>query len=325
MADRDTITQVVQIGVESTAGGTVAANRKLQALTIQPAIQVTASRYRSTGTKYPSAVVQGKEWVQAALAGHAAYNDLLYAFASMFGTVAATQQGTLVAYKYSWTPNQSSPDTPQTFTVEQGSSVRAHSFGYGLVTDLTLNSDRENVTVDGTMIGQRLNDGVTLTGAPTAIADKPVRPSKIDVYLDTTSWGLGSTQLTRAFTYRWGLTGKFGPIWPLDSSKTSFAAHAELEPTCEIVMRAEADATGMGLLTNLRAGTKNWIRFKAAGDAIGTSAYSLTIDACVEVAAIGDFSDTDGVFATEFTLVPVYDETWAKAFTIDLICDRSGL
>ena len=175
MAERSTITQVTQIGVETEAGTAVAARKLLQALSIEPAIKADVRTFRPIGGKYTTIAALGKEWVEAKISGEVAcYNHLAYLLAGILNKPTPVKQGATVAYLWTFTPAQTAADTIATFTVEQGSSARAGSFAYGLISSLGLSFSREKIAVSGTMLGQAYKDGITMTATPTAIAVKPI-------------------------------------------------------------------------------------------------------------------------------------------------------
>lgn len=321
MAERSSLTQGVQIGVETTPGTGVAASKLLNSISIEPSVAVDMQRFLPMGQKYASIITPGKEWVEADISGRGTYSEIVYLLSSV--CVAATPSTVDTSGK-SWvfTPAARAEDTVKTYTVEQGGVVRAQKFSYGLVTSMELDFTRDGVEVTGSMIGQALQDGITLTAAPTAIEEKPILPTGIDVWLDTTSGGLGTTKQLRVLNAHFQLGDRFNPVWVLNSAQTSFVAHVEKEPTAQITILVEADSQGMAALTQLRAGTTKFIRIKATSPDLAGSAtafYSLGIDAAVKVSDVGNFSDEDGVYAIEFTFDIVYDATWTKAFEITAV------
>ncbi len=326
MADRATLNQVTQIGVETSPGTAVAANKLLQAVSISPGVQVDINTFRPVGSKFNTLAALGKEWVEASIDGVACYNHLAYLFSSALSYADPTQQGTTTAYKWTFTPQQTSADTIKTFTVEQGSTARAGSFAYGLITELGLAIDRSAAAVSGSMLGQAYEDGVTMTASPTAVAVQPIQPTEIDVFMDTTAAGIGSTKLLRALTTGFDISDRYGPIWTLNSAVDGFAAHVETAPTATLKLLVEADAAGMGPLTAMRAGSKRFLRVQATGPTIAdTYVYSLKMDVCGLVSEVGEFSDEDGVYGIEWTFEVTYDADWGKAMTIELVNSVSAL
>lgn len=171
MAERSTITQVVQLGLETTAGTMVAATKRLQATDFSTDPQFTIEGFRPAGFKFNTVTATEKEWVEVGLKGQPTYTEIIYLMASLMGIPAAPTvilNGAAAdtgGRKWIFEPNTSTPDTPQTFTVEQGSSVRAHKFGYGLVTELGISFTRDKNDLTGKMLGQAITDGITMSGA----------------------------------------------------------------------------------------------------------------------------------------------------------------
>jgi len=321
MPERSALTQGVQIGVESTPGTSVAANKSLNSVGIGPAIKVDMQRFLPMGQKYASIITPGKEWVEADLEGVGTYSELIYLLSSLLVSTAGVQQAATTAYKWTFAPASKSEDTVKTFTVEAGGAIRAHKFSYGLVTEIEMDINRDGISISGAMLGQRLTDNITLTASPTAIEEKPILPTDIDVFLDSSSGALGTTKLTRVLNCNIKIGDRFNPVWVLNTANNSFVAHVEAEPSAQITLLLEADSSGMGILTNMRAGTTQFLRMKATSPDLAGAAipYSVAWDSAIKVSDVGDFSDEDGVFAIEWTFDIVHDATWGKALTVDVI------
>jgi hypothetical protein len=163
MTERASIFETIQVGVESVAGIAVAALKKFQSIGIEPAVKVETYKFRAMGNKFPSLVVPGKEWTISKISGLATYTELVYLLSSVLGYAAPTQQGATDAYQWLHAPNTNNPDTVKTFTVEQGSKLRAHRLAHGLVTALSLSFSRDSIEVSGEMLGNALEDDVHLS------------------------------------------------------------------------------------------------------------------------------------------------------------------
>lgn len=320
MAERATIAQVVQIGAESTPGTAVAASKLLASMELTGGIKAENEVFRPTGRKYASFVVPGREWSEWKIGGKVTYGEVVYPLCSVMKNVTPSADGTLPK-KWVFAPALSTEDTVKTFTVEMGSSARAHSFAYGIVTELGFKFSRKGgVEYDGTLIGQRITDGITMTGAPSSIENPPVpiAGTQIDV-ITADSWaGLdaGST-FARMLAAEWRIGDRQNPLWVLDSSKTSFVAVVEGTPKMTAKFLVEADATGMGYLTLMRAATQKWVRIKCTGAEIETGKpWLFQIDGCYNVKEPTEFKDQDGVYAIEWGLEPVYDTTAAKTYEV---------
>lgn len=329
MAERTTVTELVQIGVESTSGTAVAASKQLPSLTIDGAIKTNIDSFRPLGNKFSTINAQGKEWVEAKVGGEPTYSEMHYMFSSLLNYAAPAQVGATTAYTWTHAPSSTSPDTVKTYTVERGSSVRASKFAYGIVSDLTLSGDRDNIDLSGMMLGQLLSDGITLTssGSVTALEQIPMLPKEFSIYADTTAAGLGGTQLTRVLKWSYGVSGRFNPLWVVDASKTSWVTHVEGPPTAQVKLLVEADAAGMAFRANAQSGASTFIRILGtSGQNAGTATpYSVTIDSACQVSDIGEFGDEDGVQAIEFTFNIVHDSTWGQATEVVLVNKATAL
>jgi hypothetical protein len=326
--ERSSLTQGVQVGVESVPGTNVAADKKFSSIGITPSVDVDMQDFRPMGTKYRTIVTPGKEFVTADIDGKGSYTELIYLLACCLVSPSAPSTVDVSGKQWDFAPSATAEDTVKTLTVEQGGVVRAHKFNYGVVTEIELDMNRDGVDISGSMIGQRLSDNITLTVGPTAILMLPILPTDIDVFVDPTSVALGTTKMTRVLNANVHISDRFGPIWTLNSALSSFAATVETEPTAELTLLMEADTQGMANLATMRGGATQFARVKATSPTLAgnaTAPYSMTWDAAVKVSDVGDFSDEDGVYAIEWTFTIVYDGTWAKAFTAQVVNKISAL
>ena len=326
MAERSTLTQATQLGIESVAGTGVAANKKLLGTMIDLSIKSDVKVYRPSGGKFSTITALGKEWSEAKIDGPLTYTDWVYLMAGNVAYAAPVQQGGTDAYLWTSTPSQSAADVRKTYTVEQGSSVRAHKAAYGLVNSLGYVINRNEAKIKGSMLCNRITDGITLTSTPTEIALVPVLPSQVCVYVDPDSADLGTTKLTRAFALDWEYSNRYGAVWPLDCALTGFAAAVELEPKPTFKMLVAADGDGMAFLDNLRTGDTAFIRVEAEGDEIDTGHnYLFQHDIAAKVINVSEFKDEQGVYAVEWTFQAMHDSTWGKAFTFGVKNALTGL
>lgn len=279
MPERTTVAQKVQIGVETTPGTAVPANKLLPGLSIVGEPQSVMQKFRPQGFKYQTIVVQQKEWMQAALSGYPTFDEIVYVLSGVISrsVPAPTQQtdGTggqvTGAYKWVFDSATDTEDNPNTFTVETGSSVRAYKFANSLVKTFGFKFNRDAVDVSGQMIGQLMTDGVTLTGSPTSLPLVPMLATGFDFFIDPTSGALGTTKLGRFFEGEFQLNDRYGPFWTVDSSQASYAGVVEIAPTATMSVMVEADATGMSYLNTLRAGTTVFARIRCLGPNVYTA------------------------------------------------------
>lgn len=328
MPDRATVTQAIQIGLEATPGTAVAANKTLRSVSVDIGIEGENDIHRPEGHKWPVLAVPGMEWTSADLRGKPTFTELCYLAEAHFQTAAVVADGTN-GKKRVYTIADVVADTKKTLTVEQGDGVRAHRFAYGMVTELGFEFTRQAANLSGSMIGQLLTDGVAMTATPADIALKPIVPKTVDVFLDDTSAGLGTTKLLRAFKVAPKIGNRFGPVWALNSAASSYDGDVELAPAGELALTVEADAAGMAAgLTPFRSGATKFMRIKAVGDVIAgaaASAYLFQLDLALKIRQPQKFEDADGVFAIGFNAEIVRDDTWTKAVELTLINEIATL
>ena len=328
MAERTAVTQLLQVGLETVPGTAVAAGKLLPSLMLTTGIDGTFTEVRSSGYKYPADEVIGKEWSTSKISGQPTYDEMAYLLSSvLMKPTPATVETTGKAWTFA--PSSTAEDTIATFTVEQGSAVRAGKYAYGIVTELSLKGDREKVEVSGSMMGQLYSDGITMTAAPTAVPLVPMFPKEFDVYIDATSAGLGTTKMTRVLAWEVNIRNRFGPLWVVDSSKTSWLGHIEQPIDASVKLTMEADAQGMGLLTQMRNSGIRFMRLSAVSPTLaGDTAepYSMEWDFALNVKGTPkEISDKDGVYALDWEFGVIHDATWGKAHSCVLTNKTASL
>ncbi len=322
MSEIITINQSTQIGVETTPGTAVPANKLLESVSITPQIKLAQKAFRKQGRRFTSTVVPSKDYTEAKIAGDATYTESVYLFSSIFGAATINVHGT-TGHDWLWTPPLTGSVTPKTVTVQQGDSVRARQFAYGLVTGISEKYTRDDVTLSGTMIGQQMTDDgtPTMTASPTAPGLIPVTGSQWSVWIDTTSAGLGVTQYLRVLEVTWSYDNAFGALWTGNNTLSSFATHVDLAPKASMKILMEADAQGMGLLADARAGTMLYVQVQAVGAKFEAGSPGVSYTRQVQMSGIvaaepSAYEDKEGIYAIEWTLDAVEDTTWGKAISI---------
>lgn len=299
--------QRTQIGVETTSGTSVAANKNLQSVSIEPSMQSNIQMFRPAGNKFATVQALNQEWTQANVTGQPTYDEMHYVLSSLLGDP-TTVDGT-VGFTHTYSIDPTGADTPRTFTVETGSSTYANKFTHGLMQSLNLNISRTGIDMSGTMIGQLFQTGITMTGSPTSDPLVPILPGQVDVFIDDDSGDIGTTKLTRNFAANLTIPAKYNPIWVLDSSHASWASYVESELPITLALTVQMDATGMAFLENMREGSTQFIRVAATGPEFAESEdYAFSYDMSGKVSAISSFEDREGVYAVTWTFEVVDDD-----------------
>lgn len=317
MPEKASVFQTVQIGVETTPGTAVAANLKLLAVSLTPQPRTEADDFRAMGNKYASFVTLNKEWSEVAIAGKLTYNEIVYLLASLLNSPTPTQQGATTAYLWTFLSDTDGPDTGESLTIEQGDAESAWRVAGAKVASLELTFNRGEVSIGGSLIGEQMETGITMTAAPTSLTPLPVLPAHVTFKMADTQAGLtGATAMTRGFAMTFKINDKFTLAWPVGADPFGVEAAPKMEATLKIA----SDDIGMGLITTMRAGSTKWFRIKATGVLIASTYYNdVQIDFPAQIRENGGFSDEDGVYLVEYTLTPVHDSTWGKSFQIDVI------
>lgn len=308
----------VQVGPEVTPGSSVAASKLLNYMELAPGIDLTFNTFRPMGQLVPSAITPGADDTSWAISGAGSYSEIVYALCSLLTNVTPTTVDTS-ARLWDFIPLLRSEDTVKTYTVESGSNTRAQKATYSIFNGLEITFNKsDGVTLSGDAFGQAIQDNITLTPTPTAVEDKPIFPNHLDVYLDNTSAGLGTTKLLRDFNAVFRCTDRWGKVRPINSTQSSFTAHVNTEPTVEMEIRVAADSPGMAILADARA--TNAIRYlrmaavapSSYGFAGAVSApYQLLIDMAGKVSSVNNFGDDeDGVKVVNYTFTAVGDAAW---------------
>jgi hypothetical protein len=316
---RASVNQRTQIGVETVSGTGVAATKILEAIAIEPGIKNSSKSHRAQGRKHTAVVTQGKEYMEAKAAGDLDYNEIVYPFSSIFGAATITTPGGGTnSRQWVWTPPLSGSTSVKTFTVEKGDAVRAFKFAYGLFSGVNIKATRDDVAFTGTMIGQAMTDGISLTSALAPVGMNPVLGNHLNVYVDATSAGLGGTLISDVLEAEFGFDGAYGPYWPMIRANNSYTQHVDLAPKTTIKLLLQADASGMSYLTQLRSGVKQYMRLAFQGPTVLEAAIypTLWIDAAVVPINVQPFSDKDGVYAVMWEFELVEDNSWGQALQI---------
>lgn len=319
MAENATVAQAVQIGKETTPGTGVAAGKLLQYTSFDLDPNIDTVGFRPMGSKIQSTVLPGKDFTNFSISGQGSYQELPYLLSSLLIDATPTTSDT-TAKTWLYEPTNRTENTKARYTIEQGSAVRAGKVAFGAVNGLEVTFNRESgVQISGSGWAQQYQDNITLTAAPTTVAEAPILPTHLNVYVNDSFATIGTTKLTRDFNAVWRCSDVVGQVWPINSANASFAADVEQVPTVQMELTAEADTAGMAFLTAVRAGATKYVRLEAISTVLAgaaTAFYKVWFDAALKVSSVGGFDDSDGVKVVNWTLDAVADATFsATAFS----------
>ena len=274
MPERQTVSQIVQIGKETTPGTAVAATRRLGSMNIALGVNAETNMFKPMGAKYATVQALNREWTTADVSGQPTYDEIIYPLAGIFGAPTTSQimdSATATgAYQHVFSPKTDQADTPVTFTVESGDAVQAEKAAHLTFTGLGLSVSRSEVSMSGSALARAITKAITLTSGltlPTALV--PILPGHVSLYTATTAANLGTaqTQLLRVINANPSVGDKFSPAWFVNAAQPSFETVSEPSdgPSSEMRMAVEADAVGMGLRDRLRDDATAHLRLEAQG------------------------------------------------------------
>lgn len=325
MTEKSSAAQVVQIGVETTAGTAVAATKRLASLSITPKMEADVKVHRPAGRKFDTLTQLLAEHTTATYDGVPTFEEIIYPLSSVVDTATiTTPAGGTTSRLWTFVPDPDSPDAPKTFTVEKGDSSNASRAAYGLFTGIKLSAARKELSYSGDMLLGKWAANA-LSGSTTALTNTPMSPASADLYIDTTYAGIGTTKVTRAFKFEPDISDKYTPVWPIGTSE-SFAAHVEnkdMKGGASITVAA--DTTAAAMLTQLRDGSTGYMRYEVIGPIIeGSIHYRMTLDLAFKVSNVGEYSDEDGVYAQKFDIV-IVDDSSLRGFKFEVVNKATAL
>lgn len=297
--------QVTQLGVESTPGTSVPCNRRMPSLAIAHALAAEVKEYRAQGSKVTGVAALNKEWSTFKYDGNGGYGELPYIFAS----VLTNHNMGPSAGVWTFQPAASSPDTPQTYTMQHGSTTYATQIVNALFSDCTISATRDEFKVSGNGLGKLLTPGITLTANPTLVDKTPITANQISIFYDTSFGALGTTQLKAAYSWELAISGRWGPNWVLDATQTSWKDSVELVPTIGLKMKLMRNSDADAFITQMRGNATNYLMFNA----LGPGGDSLVISMPVVAINPSEPEDLAGVYVVEWTLKPILDSAFMAA------------
>jgi len=318
-----TVNQRTQIGIETTPGTPVAADKRLSCFDWTLGIDPTVSSYRASGTKYDSLQEEDIEQASIAVAGWLDYNGICYVLSGVYGIISpGAADSSATAKSWGYVPPVSGSIQPQTYSIQQGDAHRARKLAYGLFNSWGYKGSRKTpFTISAKGFGLPITDDgtVTLTASPTDVVLAPAPSKQFDVYLDSSSAGLGTTLLTRVLSVDFAGDSLYSPFFAFNRSTVGFGGHVDTAPKTSIKLLMEADSAGMAPLSYLQSGTTYYLRVEAQGAQIasdgGTGSdpvYNLfRHDMAIKFGKPSEYKDDQGIYALEWDCNVVLDTSWS--------------
>lgn len=312
----------LQLGKESTAGTAVAAARMLYpdgtglwGLDRMRTRHDGANRGTRTNRTHVTqqGVVLNIPFKTAQDVG-VAFDELIYPFCQIKGGV--TGSGGAADKTWTFTPNQTSANSPESFTAEFGDDIQEYEAEYVQASDWTLSAGVDDLTqLEMNLFGRQS----TKSTKTSVSANNGV---KIPGYLWTIKFataqsGLAGASVQSNFLTGFSLNVQTGLVRrKYQDGAAYFGQTVEAAPIIGTLdLQVESTATAVSqFYDKAAADTNDFVRLKATGPALGGSNYSAQIDLCVsydDPEVIG--AESDGVNLYNVKAHLMYDPTWANA------------
>lgn len=324
---RANVNRVVQVGVESTPGTAVAANKTLPTMNLQLSRSIDVQQFRAQGWKLPTAAPIVHDLGGGSLDGPMNFTEIVYPLSTIVTPAITTPGGATLARKWLFTALASGANAFKTLTIQEGDSTAALQMAYSLLTEFGLNYSDGGATISGTLLG-RTPTTASLTGSPSAITQLPGTARGVDVYMDAIGGTIGTTKVASAKEATFNISNIQAPNWVLNTTYQSFIDTVEAVLTVAASFAMEFDAQARTLYDAVIAASNpvKLIRFLITGPLIeSTTFYTLKLDFAAQVVGT-EQRDLDGVWGYQFNLLPQYNSTFGnKAFEIELITTLTAL
>lgn len=330
MAGRAYVNRQVQVGVETTSGTPVAANKSLPSTSIELTRELNVKQYRGLGHKLVTTTKVTQDWASGKLTSPLNYTEIVYPLSTLIAPTITTPLNGILTRKWVWSPADQGEDTFKSLTIQEGDSVAAQQSAFAVLTEFGVDIKEDDATIDGTLIAQNLAAG-SLTASPTSIAQMPIGPREIDVYMDAIGGTIGTTKVTDAMAAGFKISNKYAAKWVLNTSNTTWKETVEMPLTMTGNILTEHNAQSRAFYAAISNSSNPYylIRLQATGPTIEavtpTYTYLLQIDFAAQVVAT-EQQDASGVYGYSYSLLPTYHSTFGnKAFTATLFTTLTAL
>lgn len=315
---RASVNQQCQIGVETTRFTPVAAAKLLSAFVWTFGPKVTTKQFRGTGRQYPSASALLTEYSAGKISGPLDFGQSVYPLSSLYGAATIAAHGVSTTAKdWTWKPPLvgSYASAAKTFTVQQGDAVDAEQypglcftgFGYSF-------TRKQEAQLTGDWMAQTFTDGISLTASPTNVVQSPATGAMFNLYLDSTSAGIGGTQLSDPLSVAFAASGYYDGYWPTNRTNASLTDYVDKEKKNELKFKLQANSTAIAIRGSyLEVGTLAYVRVDGLGpliDVANSVKAEFKHDMAVFISDVSELGDTDGVYGVEYTAQVAEDTTW---------------
>lgn len=332
---RPNVDIVSQIGLETTSGTAVPATRFLPTISFMPKLKRETKQFKAQGSKYSTSSVVHKKSGEGTYEGVLDYNSLIYIMNGLVVpvTTPAAIVGSTTGKLWAFLPLSRALDNPKTYTIEKGDNVAVDTYAYGQLTSLNVSLTQDDAKVSGGLIARTMVPNGTQTATPTEIAERPVERGQIDVFLDTSYAGIGTTQITDAFEEEIQLGEKFKPKFVHNSTYQSFKDTIEVAPSLVYSFIQEHNSQSRAQLAALiSADAWAWLRVRCKGLDLST-AVDGSVTELVQFDLAGKFTEPEeipdvangGVYGYKYHFVALHDSAMGRAWRVSVQNTLTGL
>jgi hypothetical protein len=306
-----TIGRALQLGVESTIGTNVPANKILPALGVLPMPQQESSRKTPPLGKLPTEIVVIKDWVGGTWEMPSlCFSGLTYILASYVKLVSPSAPADTTAYTWTFAPTLNGAETVQSYSAEVGDAVYADEMSGVMFDEPAFVFKRDEVSAKGKILGRTWATGASMTGGASTVPSYQALPIMGYLKLGSAWQPSGSPEYALYFGAELNMGSRYGHFWPQSTSTIGPGGVSEVPTEPEFTMTLGSDATGMAYLATLRAGTPVYARIGyTASSALGgtpylagaaTAYHSLLVDLSLKIESVEELGDMDGLRIVKF-------------------------
>ena len=172
------------------------------------------------------------------------------------------------------------------------------------------------VTTDATLLIKGAGVGTatvatTVPGiTPTSLAELPVSPKAVSIYVAATEAGLGAAKLTRCLDLTFGVSDRFSPLTTIDAAESSWVAAAEKAPTFEGGLVVEHNSVAAAMVENLRNTDTRFMQILCSEGEI-EEGFPYRIEVTFPFKFLSDErGDQNDVYGSTFGFTPIYDSAF---------------
>ena len=224
------------------------------------------------------------------------------------------------AYLWSFVPNLTSANNPDSYTIQYGDDIQAFISAFCYGKDLEISGTMEDVLkVKSNLAGQNVRTGTfTSLSNPTSLTPIPMATGKL--YIDTTWAGLGGSNVAGTLVdFAYKVTPGITPIKYADGA-IHFTDRAEKKRHVELDVTFAFTAGVAGYYANFIASpqSKLFTRLKFTGPKIGatTGFNELSLDGAFIVDDFDTLTERDGQDIVKLKLISEYDTVGSAEWQI---------